>query len=343
MSEKKPVVSIITATYNAAGFIEPTLASVFEQTFPDWELMLIDDGSTDRTLEITGAYDDPRIVRLQGGGLGPCRARNRAIAASSGAYVAFLDHDDIWEPEKLAKHVAHFDAHPQVGVSYDASMLIDEAGEPLGVFQAPKLADISSRDILCRNPIGNGSSPILRREALEEVAFSETFDGVEERQYFNDHCRYWEDIDLWLRLSELTKWEFRGIPDCLTRYRIVEGAITANPAKKQDAFERGLENARSYAPGLVERYGGAARAYHLRFLGRRLVGAGKYREGLVYVCRALAASPSIVLEEPGRTMVSFAAALTGCVLPRALFRPIAALGLAMLKKPVPAAGVRDVD
>jgi glycosyltransferase involved in cell wall biosynthesis len=105
------LVSIILPTYNRAGFLSAALDSVFAQTWQRWELVVIDDGSTDESGAVLDQYDDPRMVRLRQENRGVSAARNTGIRASSGAMIALLDSDDQWLPDKLEKQLAYMGRH----------------------------------------------------------------------------------------------------------------------------------------------------------------------------------------------------------------------------------------
>ena len=171
---------------------------------------------------------------------------------------------------------------------------------------------------------------MIRREALEQTKFEVTRDGKQETMYFDDESMGWEDVELWFRISQQTDWRFAGIPDCLTLYRIVEDGIAGNPEKKQASFERGLKRAARYAPEFISQYGAAARAYHLRYLSRRLINSGNGPRARAYINRALGSFPGIVIEEPTRTLVTIAAAYTMSFLPKSVYGRLkaTAVGLA---------------
>ena len=321
-TDRAPLVSIVLPLYNAESFLQPTLDSVLAQTYPNWELLVIDDGSQDGGLEVARRAADQRFRLFQRPNTGPCRSRNFGLARAQGDLVGFIDHDDIWYPEKLEKHVEHLARRPEVGVSYGPSEMIDAEGRPLGLLQMPKLTDIDLWQIICRCPVGNGSVPILRREALEQTRFHATYDGEEEPVYFDHEARGWEDVELWFRIAYKTDWLFEGIPDCLTKYRILPEGVAGNPERKQQNFERGLERVRAYAPEFIAEHEGAIRAYHLRYLARRLIHAGRGRAACSYGHRALAAHPRLLMEEPARTLSTLGAAYLLTVLPEPVFEPI---------------------
>ena len=112
-----PSVSVIMAAYNAADHLAASIQAVLDQTFTDFELIIIDDASTDATPEIIAQFDDARIVALRNAAnLNAAGARNRGLEVAQGKYIAIADSDDICLPHRLEKQVAYLEAHPQVGV-----------------------------------------------------------------------------------------------------------------------------------------------------------------------------------------------------------------------------------
>ncbi|WP_320177822.1 glycosyltransferase family 2 protein [Roseovarius pacificus] len=323
-------VSIILPLYKSERYIRETVGSVLAQTHPHWELIVVDDGSPDNSGDICRSFKDPRVKVFTRENTGPCRSRNFGIAQATGDFIGFIDHDDIWLPEKLEKHLEHLNHRPEVGVSFGPSELIDLNGKPLGLFQIPKLTGINTRDILCRNPIGNGSVPIIRRELFEATKFEVEWNGWREVMYFDEDAALWEDVELWVRMMTMTTWKFEGIPECLTLYRIVPDGIAGTPDTKQAGFENGLERMRRYASELVEQHGAAARAYHLRYLARRLIETGDSKAAVSYMKQALKCFPWIFLEDPRRTLVTLGAAYALFLLPGSIYNPIQDTAVALL-------------
>jgi len=158
-----PRVSVVMPVYNVEAYVAEAIQSVLAQTFTDFELIIVDDGGTDASLAICRSFSDPRITIVSQRNRGLAGARNTGIAAARGEFVALLDSDDRWLPEKLMLHVIHLDNASAIGVSYAPSRFIDTAGKPLRIVQRPKLHGVSAQDIFCRTPVGNGSAPVLRR------------------------------------------------------------------------------------------------------------------------------------------------------------------------------------
>src|SRR5262245_59393193 len=127
-----PAVSIVVATYNQARFVGEAIASVCAQTYADWELLVVDDGSTDDTRAVVERFvEDSRIRYLPGMHAERAAARNRGISATGGALIAFLDADDAWRPDKLARQVAALVDAPEAGACYAVSRFVDASGRPL--------------------------------------------------------------------------------------------------------------------------------------------------------------------------------------------------------------------
>ena len=132
------LVSIIMPTYNCGRFIRESIDSVFAQSYTHWELIIVDDCSTDNTAEIVAAYKDSRIHYLRNKqNLGAALTRNKALREAKGRYVAFLDSDDLWLPEKLKKQIAFMEQN-EYAFTYHEYTEIDEESKPLGVYVSGK-------------------------------------------------------------------------------------------------------------------------------------------------------------------------------------------------------------
>jgi glycosyltransferase involved in cell wall biosynthesis len=325
-------VSIIIPTYAAEKYIAATIQSVLEQTYKNFELLLVDDGSPDKSIEICEELTDPRIRIIRQVNRGVAAARNNGIRHAQGEYIAFLDADDLWLPEKLEKHVNHLEKSPAVGVSFSYSAFIDEVGNRLGLYMRNEYKIVTPSAILCRNPIGNGSNLVLRREVLEAIRFQDNLYGTVEDFYFDDdrQLHRLEDAECWLRISVATCWQFEAIPEVLTLYRLHPEGHSANLRKTLEAWERFLEKARSYAPELVAQWEKPSKAYGLRYVARRAVKMKAGPMAVQLIHRSLVTHWRIVLEEPRRTLMTLAAAYALCLLPQPLYCQMEAMGLKII-------------
>ena len=309
----EPMATIVIPAYNVAQTIRETLDSALSQTCGDFEVVVVDDGSTDATPSILDSFDAPRLRVVRQRNRGLAGARNTGVAAARGRLIGFLDGDDLWDPNKLAIHIAHLHQNPDVGVSYSASRLINEDGADLGLTQSPKTREISAADVFLRNPIGNGSSPVIRRETLQGVAWRPA--GETERDWvFDETFRQSEDIECWMRIALTTRWRFEGSPEPLTLYRVNPGGLSANVDAQLASWERMFARIRSISPDFARRHGPAARAYQLRYLARRAVSARKGGAAMKLMLRSLIESRTPLWREPVKTLatLSASAALTCC-------------------------------
>ncbi|MEM7431054.1 MAG: glycosyltransferase [Pseudomonadota bacterium] len=324
-----PKVTVVMPAYNVSQFIEGAINSVLEQSYADFELLIVNDGSTDDTLAICQGFDDSRIRIIDQQNRGLAGARNSGIREARGTYVAFIDSDDLWRTDKLEQHVRHLDTHPDVGVSYSASQFMEEDGTLMDLFQSPRLDNIDADHVLCRNPVGNGSAPVIRRAALAAIETEDERYGTPEPVYFDPDFRQSEDIECWTRIAATTNWRFAGLPEPLTQYRLNAGGLSACVEKQFASWETFIAKAAVYAPALVERSGSLARAFQYRYLARRALWTGETRLAARLLWQALKSDWRIVVREPGRTLSTVAATNLQALLPAPLYRSIERLALSL--------------
>lgn len=211
MTVGRPKVSVIIPTYNSAQFVGQAVASVYGQTYSDFELIVVDDGSTDDTWHVLEPYRE-RMRYLYQPNMGESVARNRGIQESHGEYIAFLDADDLWLPSKLAKQIALMDQHPSAVLVYSPSYWINTAGDRIfhhGSYivgtGTPGLADVFPQ-LAMGDMMASPSCVVVRSSYLRRG------------QAFDPRIRHSEDWDLWLRLS--LQGPFLFVPEPLACYRI---------------------------------------------------------------------------------------------------------------------------
>ncbi|WP_300034547.1 glycosyltransferase family 2 protein [uncultured Roseobacter sp.] len=303
-----PKASVIVPAFNSETTLAETLLSLLAQSFQDFEILVVNDGSADSTLEVANAFrTDPRIRVLSQANRGLAGARNTGIDQARGEYVGFCDADDVWMPDKLMTHVNHLDSAPDVGLSFSGSAFIDAQSRPTGLAQKPRLRNITARHVLCRNPVGNGSAAVMRRQALADIAWRP---ATESRRdwYFDETFRQSEDIECWLRLMLTTDWEIEGVPGLLTGYRVNPEGLSSATERQLAAWELMIAKLRPFNPAFFDAHLGAARAYQLRYLARRAVSAMDGDNAWPLIRRALASSTRPVFEEPLKSGVTIAAA-----------------------------------
>lgn len=201
-----PKVSVIMPAYNQGRYIAEAMQSVLNQTYADWELIIVDDGSTDSTAGEVARFDDTRLRYIRQPHQGVSAARNVAIATSSGEYLAFLDADDIYHPGKLEAHVFRLNLTSEIGLTYGWRIEIDQQGKPLRVHRPP--IEISLKTLVLGFPFAP-SDIVVRRGWIERVG------GFDQSLEIN------EDRDLFIRLA-LAGCQFTGL-DRLLVYRRYHG------------------------------------------------------------------------------------------------------------------------
>lgn len=303
-----PIVSVVIPMYNVEQYIAQSIESVLTQSFNHFELILVDDGCSDKTLEVVEQFHDSRIRVISQRNRGLSGARNTGIDVARGIYVALLDADDFWAKDKLLKHVKHLNSRPEVGVSYCPSLFVNESNQLLGIGQFPKLTNVSKQHIFCRNPVGNGSSAVIRRSLLDEIGFYGDGHDKYRKMYFNESLRQSEDIELWTRIAITTHWVFEGIHLPLTYYRVNDNGLSANLDKQFDYWQQATKLNKSKAPQFFKQYYQLAKAYQLRYLARRAVQSKHTFKAVLLIHRALLCDIRILFQEPKRTCITFMSA-----------------------------------
>lgn len=267
----QPSVSVIVPTYNRANWLPATIRSVQAQTRQDWELIIVDDGSTDETAAVVEALrrEDPRLRFVANeGARGPAGARNAGIRIANGAAIAFLDSDDIWEPSKLARFMQVFEAVPQAVLIASDNRMLDRDSPSMTTMKSFLLdtmvpswrtnalaRKVTHCDEISRNiqtivqpglfraltiagfPWVHTSSAMVRRQAAIDVGL------------FDEKLLRTEDIDLWLKLE--TKGPFVYIDEVLATYDITgrDGGAGSryssyNPSRRHTGYEEARHHLR---------------------------------------------------------------------------------------------------
>lgn len=205
--QRGPRVSIVMPCYNAAAFLREALTSVVEQSFTDWELLLVDDGSTDDPASIVREFQDPRIIyiRTEGSG-GPSRPRNLAIGRARGTHVFFLDADDAMRPGKLAAQMALFAAEPDLGLVFTNFRVIDPQGAVTDTDFLARYATFKSLRLEALSPSGRFERTAFVRALMRANFVGTSSVGVRRDVLavvggFDENLVSSEDLDLWLRIA----------------------------------------------------------------------------------------------------------------------------------------------
>ncbi|AFY50940.1 glycosyl transferase [Nostoc sp. PCC 7524] len=228
------LISIILPVYNGEKTIKETIQSILHQSFIDWELIVINDGSQDTTLDIINEFADHRLHVYSFYNAGLAISRNRGIIKSKGDYIAFLDADDLWTPDKLACQFKALQENPQASVAYSWCNHIDESSHFLrNGSRISANGDVYAK-LLVGNFLENGSNPLIRRQALLSVG------------EFEPSLNPAEDWDLWLRLA--SSYHFVLVPFPHVLYRVTSNSMSSNIVKMEAASLKIIEKAFNHAP-----------------------------------------------------------------------------------------------
>jgi glycosyltransferase involved in cell wall biosynthesis len=239
-----PTVSVVIPTYNALRFLPQTIASVMGQTYQDFELLLIDDGSSDGTADWVEEFNQTtdghkiRFFQQQRGGVSA--ARNLGIQNAQGEFVAFLDADDLWVPTKLAQQVNYLNQHPRVGLVHGAIALMDESGKLTGRVLSSKPAASSLTQLLTRNAVAC-QTVLVRRSCFEQTGcFDSQADTV-------------EDWDLWMRVARF--YPIVALPEVLAHYRQVESSLSRSHERMVPTYHYVIEKTYEFCQDELTRLG----------------------------------------------------------------------------------------
>jgi glycosyltransferase involved in cell wall biosynthesis len=266
-------VSVVIPTCNRAELLGTAIRSVLTQTFQDFEIVIVDDGSSDATRELVESFDDPRIRYIRHpAARGGAAARNTGIAQSRAEYVAFLDDDDEWYPDKLARQMEVMRrGEPEVAAVYCGYLIVERAsGQVRGRMTPAAKGDLADA-LLASNPIGGTSCMLVRKDRLERAGC------------FDENLPSFQDRDLWIRLSRQCRFDY--VPAALLNYYVHPKKIWTNV----DALLKGLEI-------MLAKHGTAAafrKAASKRYLfcGIRLCEANEFGQGKRALRRAIGLDP----------------------------------------------------
>lgn len=287
-----PLVSVIIPAYNAEQFVERTLSSVLNQTYQNLEVIVVNDGSHDRTAEIVSemAHRDERIILLQQPNSGVAAARNLGIQHSRGEFIAPIDADDIWHPENIAKQVnCALEGGSSVGMVYSWSIYIDETDAPLGGFRAFSITKNVFQTLVCHNFLGNASASLIRCSCLEKV-------GSYNTNLRTQNAQGCEDWDLYLRLAKY--YQFQVVPEFLVGYRKSSSSLSRDYAAMAKSYCLVLNAVRQEHPEIPGFLFRLSIGNFFMYLAYECGRARDYKNTLLWMKRALQSDPITPLIRP---------------------------------------------
>ncbi|MFA5393562.1 MAG: glycosyltransferase [Candidatus Ratteibacteria bacterium] len=274
MTEKPPMVSVVLPTYDRAHLIGRAIQSVLDQTYPDFEIIVVDDGSTDNTEAAVKDFKDKRIRYIKHGeNKGGPAARNTGIKAARGKYIAFQDSDDEWLPEKLDKQIRVFEtAPPEVGIVYTDMQRVNENGD-VEYWHSPKVTNGS-----LINP--KTADYQVSRLGISTLIKKNCFDTV---GLFDERFPRWQDLDLYIRLAK--RYRFNHIKEPLYKYYATKG-VSSNANDLIVAWELLLEK---YSEEIKSNRKFYANQYFIMSIA--LCSGGELKSGRGYLIKALKTYP----------------------------------------------------
>ncbi len=251
-NEKKPVVSVIMNCLNCSEYLKEALDSVFAQTCKGWEIIFWDNGSSDNSFEIAKSYG-PKAKCFRGQETYPLgKARNLALAQASGKFLAFLDCDDVWLPEKLEKQTSAFDADSKVGIVFSDAVYFNKKGDVFQLYGRKKPPENYAFRQLLKGNFLCMSSAVINKKALLSL-----------NQWFDEKFNCIEDLDLFLRIAY--EWKLKYVAGPLVKYRMHEKSLTYG---RQSAFAKEgeilVEKLLDLYPNITKEYGREIESLQIR-------------------------------------------------------------------------------
>ncbi len=222
-----PLISVIMPVYNAEKYLDESISSILNQSFNDFEFIIINDSSKDKSSKVINKYKraDKRIILLNNSkNLGVAKSRNKGMKIAKGKYIATFDADDISLPKRLEIQYNYLERHPEIFLIGGSAVIIDENGKKLGVFKKFDNYKKIRKKLLVSNPIVNSS--VMMRNS-ENLFYRDKFDGADE-------------YDLFLRLLSNNK-KITNLEDFVVKYRITPNSISMNKRAKQEFFTKKIQ------------------------------------------------------------------------------------------------------
>jgi len=248
-----PLVSIITPTYNREEYLVFAIESVLSQSFKDFEMLIIDDGSTDNTKDLVKRYRyDQRIHYFYQQNKGQSVARNTGLKQARGEYICFLDSDDLFKPDKLTRQIAFLKSNPEISITHSDEELIDEKGHVFSMYNMKRHSGILYEKLLIDNFVSIGTV-MVRRECFDELGM------------FDESIKVADDYELWLRFA--TKYKFHYEAEYLAQYRMMKDQLSTDKTARFNSNKKIIEAFFLRYPNLIDERGQAY--FRCRFYTRR--------------------------------------------------------------------------
>ena len=277
--ETPGLVSVIIPAYNAAGWVRRAIDSALAQQYEAREVLVVDDGSTDATPDILASYGESiRVLRQANGGLSS--ARNLGVDNARGEFLAFLDADDYWSPEKLVRQVRCMNDDPGLGFCSTRTRVVAPDGQPLGHWDCPRREGSILHALFLRHAsiAGSGSSVLARRHLFHQAGL------------FDTGLRSLEDIDMWMRLAAVS--EYACIEEPLTVIVKSADSMSGNLDVMRDSALRVMHKNRQLLPAADQgRFWRRAYAGVLKDYAKWELRAGRRGAAITHLLEAFVRAP----------------------------------------------------
>jgi len=210
-----PKISVLMSVYNGEKYLRELVESILNQTYKNFEFIIINDGSTDNTLNILKGYNDSRIKIYSQENIGLTKSLNKAIRLSKGKYIARVDVDDIATPRRLEKQIDFLNSNPEIGLVGSFGIKIDKVGQTIQKIILPVFDKKIRKELIKANVFIHGSV-MVRKEIFEKVG------------YYNEIFKYAQDYELWGRIAQIYK--LHNLPEVLLIRRETKDSLSSNPA-----------------------------------------------------------------------------------------------------------------
>ncbi|HSR06326.1 MAG TPA: glycosyltransferase [Bryobacteraceae bacterium] len=320
-SAAAPAVSVLLCIHNGERFLAATLDSLFAQSFKDFELVAVDDGSSDSSTQIVENYRDSRVRLIRQRQQGAAAALDTAWRAARGEYIALLDQDDLWIHNKLAIHIDTHRRRPEIELTFSWFRVISDAGHEIGVHSSRHRGTIDFQSLLTDFVIGATSNVVLRRTALEKV------DGIDRTL----PALY--DLDLCLRVALLSPHNVLAIDQDLMLYRRHDSQVSRDLTALERQWDQALCKFQALAPDAFRRVSSQARSNMDRYFASLAYEDYNYARALQFLRKGWRESPAHFLAKP-RNWLTLGACTSGILFPAAMHQKLERLAGLKRKGPV---------
>ncbi|MEN6474580.1 MAG: glycosyltransferase [Syntrophaceae bacterium] len=281
-------VSVIIPVFNAGTYLRLALESVLNQSYQDFEIIAVDDGSTDDSREILASYGK-RVTCISQANKGPSAARNTGIHHAKGAFIAFLDADDLWLPTKLEKQIRFLEENPSVDFVYTDFVMIDAGGTPIRDVRLKTITDQQTlvNTMLVHNVMnGSNSSSVMKKDCFDRAG------------YFDETMRGCEDRDMWIRIARTCKVQVLQEP--LVHYRFHQSNAHKNIPMMQQGQERFVQKNAVDAGWLTRR---KAYAYIYLDIARECAGMSRHPQAAFNAMKSCLRYPLKLYDEDDKYQI----------------------------------------